>query len=371
MNSFKTDFEKKIIGSQFNNFGRENFDEYRFGKDVGPYLPKRDFGYRFKEAIKRYTGYKKKSILKSFFISNLQMEGLQKIYENLNEVDKKLLIDLVAFRFLGFNKIKLPRNNAWYWEQINIAKALADSTDTYDPKFLHFTLEKFNLNSIGYDVRLYFMYPGIVIDYLIEQYSYKINEKPIVKVNEGDVVFDIGACWGDTAFYFASKAGSTGKVFSFEFIPQNIKLFELNKSLNPNLASQIEIIPYPISDKSGQEIYFKDFGPGSKVVSHPFEGQSGSTTTLSIDDFVKSRNLTKVDFIKMDIEGAEPYALRGAIETIKTHRPTLAIAIYHSLEDFVNIPNWILNLNLDYEIFIDHFTIHEEETVCFAKPRNK
>jgi hypothetical protein len=37
------------------------------------------------------------------------------------------------------------------------------------------------------------------------------------------------------------------------------------------------------------------------------------------------------------------------------------------MDDFVNIPNWILNLNLGYEIFIDHFTIHAEETICFAK----
>ena len=73
----------------------------------------------------------------------------------------------------------------------------------------------------------------------------------------------------------------------------------------------------------------------------------------------------------MDIEGAEPLALEGAIETIKRFRPKLAIAIYHSMNDFVAIPNWILNLDLDYEIFIGHYTIHAEETVCFAKPRIK
>ena len=71
----------------------------------------------------------------------------------------------------------------------------------------------------------------------------------------------------------------------------------------------------------------------------------------------------------MDIEGTEPNALNGAIETIKKFKPKLAIAIYHSTDDFVNIPNWILDLNLNYELFLGHFTIHSEETVCFAKPR--
>ena len=69
----------------------------------------------------------------------------------------------------------------------------------------------------------------------------------------------------------------------------------------------------------------------------------------------------------MDIEGAEPIALKGAIETIKKFKPKLAIAIYHSFDDFVNIPNWILSIDLGYEIFIDHYTIHTEETICFAR----
>lgn len=73
----------------------------------------------------------------------------------------------------------------------------------------------------------------------------------------------------------------------------------------------------------------------------------------------------------MDIEGAEPFALQGAIETIKKHKPKLAIAIYHSMDDFTNIPKWILDLNLGYEIYLGHYTIHAEETICFAKPKVK
>ncbi|MBC7511992.1 MAG: FkbM family methyltransferase, partial [Ferruginibacter sp.] len=106
---------------------------------------------------------------------------------------------------------------------------------------------------------------------------------------------------------------------------------------------------------------------GSVIKLQPFEGQTGSTTTVSIDDFVRLNKIEKVDFIKMDIEGAEPLALKGSIETIKRFRPKLAIATYHSMKDFVNIPDWILHLDLGYEIYIDHFTIHSEETICFAK----
>lgn len=69
----------------------------------------------------------------------------------------------------------------------------------------------------------------------------------------------------------------------------------------------------------------------------------------------------------MDIEGAEPFALKGAIETIKTFKPVLAIAIYHSIDDFIHIPKWIDSLNLGYKFYLGHYTIHSEETILFAQ----
>ena len=93
-------------------------------------------------------------------------------------------------------------------------------------------------------------------------------------------------------------------------------------------------------------------------------------TTLSIDDFVKEEKLPKVDVIKMDIEGAELDALRGAEETIRTFKPRLAISVYHKPKDIVDIPLYLNDLGLGYEFFLDHFTIYEGETVLFANPTN-
>ena len=47
--------------------------------------------------------------------------------------------------------------------------------------------------------------------------------------------------------------------------------------------------------------------------------------------------MERVDFIKMDIEGAEPKALIGAERTIREHRPQLAISVYHDLKHFASI----------------------------------
>jgi FkbM family methyltransferase len=370
VSDFVRAFGKKIRKYQFNNFGIENYDEIRFGKYVIPENPSNAFVFHIKQLIKKTIGYN--NVVVDFnqigWLTGYQ-ERLERMYGHLDAMGKDLITDLIAYRYLGWRKVKLKRNNSEYRNAIERGNSLANSKDTFDPHFMHFILEKLDLNPIGHDIKLYFSGAGVAIDFIIEQYAYKFEGQTMVEAEKGDVVIDAGACWGDTALYFAHKVGENGKVYSFEFIPGNIHLFNINKSFNPCLATQIELVEHPVSNVDGNKIYFKDYGPGSRIEFQPFEGQTGSTTTVTIDAFVKANNVDKVDFIKMDIEGAELSALEGAVETIKKHRPKLAIAIYHSMDDFVNIPNWIANLNLDYEIFLDHFTIHDEETVCFARQK--
>jgi len=365
MDNFNKHFEKKIRSSLSNNFGLDNYDEHRFGKYVALPHSRRSLIFNVKTLVKNVIGYNTKVDINEIDWLSEILPRLQRIYDNVSREGKSLIVELMAYRQLGYSKVKLKRNDGDYWKAVKAVDSLA-SSETMDPHFMHLLLEKFDLNKLGYNIKLYFVRLGVAIDFIIEQYAYKIADKTIVEVEKGDIVIDAGACWGDTALYFAYKAGDSGKVYSFEFIPDNIRLFNINKALNPHLMNQIELVEHPISNKADVNIYFKDNGPGSRIEFQPFTDQTGFTTTTTIDSFVKENNISKVDFIKMDIEGAELGALEGALETIKKHKPKLAIAIYHSMNDFVNIPNWILDLDLGYEIFIDHFTIHSEETICFA-----
>ncbi len=360
-----------------NNYGRNNYDEYRFGsypwskneKNNGKDLLNKK---KLKNLLKAYILPLPNSRKRKFddFV-NPYLSDFEKTWELLSSRDKSLFVKLIAYRVLGFRKVKLPRNNAAYWTALEKAKFLVDLENTFDPKFLHFILKRSDLKEIGYDIVFFFTEKGIAIDFIIEQYAYKIKNKTIVGVEGGDVVMDLGACWGDTALYFADKVGDDGEVYSFEFIPGNIEIFNKNINLNPRLSKRVHLIPNPVTNRAEESIYFFDNGPGSKVSAEPFPEQTGVCKTESIDNFVKKKGLDKVNYIKMDIEGAEKLALQGAVNTIRTFRPKLAIAIYHSLDDFATIPNWIRDLDLDYDIFIDHFSIHAEETICFALPRNK
>ena len=376
MNRFIVDLDKKIRNSLSNNFGRENYDEYRFGKYNGETSAKSEmfekenmFLWKLKAIRKKLLGRRPTGDFdgNSNDLIRVYGEKLFHLYALLDTDCKKLLVDIIAYRILGYQKIKLPLSNATYWNYFKKVKLLMNKDDTIDPKFLHFILKRVQLKPLGYNIDFYYTEAGVVTTFIVEQYAYKKNDNYIVHAEKGDTVLDLGACWGDTALYFSSKVGENGKVYSFEFIPNNLKIYNINKSLNPELETRIALIENPVSEISGQAIYYLDKGPGSFISEQPIKNQTGTKKTISIDDFVRINNVRKVDFIKMDIEGAEPFALKGALDTIKEFKPKLAIAIYHSMEDFVNIPKWLNDLNLGYRFYLGHYKIHAEETILFAK----
>ena len=363
---FLARLQAEFFQSVFNNFGKRNYDQLRFGA-----YPRRSIGTRVQNHFRKRAipiGELRELQQAYDYYASTYADDLTEIYQHIDEPSRHLLIKLIAFRALGFRRVMLPANNAKYWEALRIAEGLKDPHDTIDPKFMHFLLAKFNLREIGYHISMYHTDLGVAVDFLLEQYAYKADGETIVEAVEGDTVIDCGGCWGDTALYFAEKTGAAGRVYSFEFIPGNIRIFKTNLELNPKLEQRISLVEHPVWETSGRDVFFRDHGPGSAVSLTPLENQTGSATTLSIDDLVEREKIAKVDYIKMDIEGAEPHALRGASKTIEKFRPKLAIAIYHSMEDFINIPKRLIGLDLGYKFYLGHYSIHAEETVIFASP---
>jgi FkbM family methyltransferase len=83
----------------------------------------------------------------------------------------------------------------------------------------------------------------------------------------------------------------------------------------------------------------------------------------SIDDLLDGKPVT---FIKMDIEGAEIEALKGAAKSIKKYKPKLAICAYHEMGDFIEIPMLINELNPGYRLYLRHYSPGRRNTVCYA-----
>jgi hypothetical protein len=95
-------------------------------------------------------------------------------------------------------------------------------------------------------------------------------------------------------------------------------------------------------------------------------GDSLTVKSISIDEFIRQKNLPKIDFIKLDIEGAEYECLQGAKEVIKKFKPRIAVCIYHKDEDFINIPSYLKELVPEYKLYLNHHMCDKCETVLYA-----
>ncbi|OTY36355.1 methyltransferase [Bacillus thuringiensis serovar pingluonsis] len=299
------------------------------------------------------------------------LQGLEELYFNLNDsFSKELLIKLLTFRLLGNHKVKMPLNTIDYWKQRKSIPNLIHSSETLQTNYHNWTLQLFDLTPLKYNLRLFYVPMGISATFLDKQYEYnKIS--PVIKVKEGDVVIDAGGCFGDTALYFAHEVGETGHVYTIEFIPSNLEIMSKNINLNEKLQNNITIVKHPLWNVSNTSLYYKDQGAASFVTFSEESGVTDKVSTITIDNLVVEHKLHKLDFIKMDIEGAEMNALKGAIHSITTFRPTLAIAIYHQISDFVNVMKFINDLNLGYQFYLGHYTVNAQETILFAVAREK
>lgn len=342
-----------IFSNIYNNY-TDNIDFDRFGKKECTIVQKPYSvvdSYKLIEQLKLYEMY-----LKDF----------EFLYDLLNDFQSKdLLIKIILFRMLGNERIKLPLSTSLYWQGREKIRSFENKTDCIPIEFMNWSLCRFDLNQISFPIEIYSIVPRLHTCFIVKQYEYR-SDSVNIELDDGDVVIDAGGCWGDTALYFANKVGANGMVYTCEFVPGNIGILEKNMDLNQNLSKRIELIRNPLWDKSGDILYYSDNGPGSTVNSQKMPEQDLSVLTVSIDDLVEKKNLNKVNFIKMDIEGAELNALKGAINTIIKFKPKLAISIYHKLSDFKTIPAFLSSLNIPYDFYLGHYSIHSEETVLYA-----
>ena len=86
---------------------------------------------------------------------------------------------------------------------------------------------------------------------------------------------------------------------------------------------------------------------------------------VSIDDYVKERNL-RVNVIKMDIEGGEGDALKGAQRTLREMKPRLMISVYHKYDDLWALRERIQAANPEYAFYFGHHTPVQWESILYA-----
>ena len=158
-------------------------------------------------------------------------------------------------------------------------------------------------------------------------------------VQKGDIVLDCGANVGTFARY-ALDAGAA-KVVAIEPAPDNLECLRRNFP-NEIAGGRLVIYPKGVWDKDDMLEFLVD--PENQAADSFVIHRQGATATVklpltTIDKMVSELGLPKVDFIKMDIEGAEVKAVEGARETIARNRPRLSLSVYHQDDHPVAVPN--------------------------------
>jgi FkbM family methyltransferase len=147
----------------------------------------------------------------------------------------------------------------------------------------------------------------------------------------GQVILDVGTNVGETLLNFAKAAGDHGKVYGFEINPRTYHKCLRNIGLNP--FRNIELVDVGLGH---EEARLQMLSPsprnsgGDRITAGPAPAASSSSTTVrvtTLDGFVRERRINRIDLIKIDIEGFEMKALKGAEQALRTFKPTLFVEL--------------------------------------------
>jgi FkbM family methyltransferase len=186
-------------------------------------------------------------------------------------------------------------------------------------------------------------------------FIYGTWEPEIVKaitevVRDGFVAIDVGAHLGYYALILSRIVGSNGRVIAFEPIPSNFRI--LSDNIGLNRCNNIQAVNKAVSDRSGQ---FEGTLPTESALPSSFTllknkgANKIRVEVVSLDDFLKDWD-RPIDFVQIDVEGAEGSVIRGARKTIESYHPILLVEIHHFGAHLASseVPRQLMEL--DYEL---------------------
>lgn len=179
-------------------------------------------------------------------------------------------------------------------------------------------------------------------------------------LDRGDLVYiDAGAYDGDS-WRELCKHVRPAEAWLLEPDPRN---FSRLVELTGNDCANLRRLPLGLSD-GHQVLAFTDDGEGSTILAQG----ANHIVTVSLDDIVGG---ARIDLLKMDIEGSEIAALRGARRTIERSRPVMCVSLYHRPADLWQIPLLISSMVDDYRFAVRQHLFNSFESVLYAVPRER
>lgn len=144
-------------------------------------------------------------------------------------------------------------------------------------------------------------------------------------LSDGDVVYDIGAHVGVYSLFAAPRVGSSGRVYAFEPLPRNLGYLEQHLALNG--IRNCSVMGVAVSSQTGAAAFDESVHPAMGHLGAAGD-QTITVRTVVLDDLVARRVIRPPSVVKLDIEGAEYDALRGAARVLSRHRPIVFVATH-------------------------------------------
>ena len=153
-------------------------------------------------------------------------------------------------------------------------------------------------------------------------------------VKSGDVVLDIGANIGSHTLPLARLVGDIGHVYAFEPTDFAINKLHNNLNLNTNLIKRVTVCQAMLVSNENilveKELFSSWPLVGDNKLHEKHKGQLMVTTgarAATLDNIVKEYNITRIDFIKLDVDGFEYSVLSGGEKTLKKFKPTILMEL--------------------------------------------
>lgn len=198
---------------------------------------------------------------------------------------------------------------------------------------------------------------GHVINLLTEGGAY-FDFEGLLPVRDEEVFVDGGCFDGFTTLAFYKWSKGKGYSYCFEMDKNNIETIQSNLEG----ITGYEIVPKAMRSER-RLLSLSERGNYASCVSPDIGKDSICVEADTLDFMLKGKNVT---YIKMDIEGAELEALKGAKEIIMKQSPRLAISAYHRSEDIWAIPALIHEYNPNYKFYFRHYSFSWYDTVLYA-----
>lgn len=187
--------------------------------------------------------------------------------------------------------------------------------------------------------------PANSIGYLFAEHDWLAETNETEVPQEGDIVIDIGAHVG----VFAAKALDRGaaRVIVVEPDPLNIECLRRNFSTEIS-SGRVAVIPEAAWNKTETLTFHLRQSSAWNSLRGGESDQSIDVPARPLDDIVGELELTRVDYIKVDVEGVEAEVLEGAVDTLRRFRPTVMVDTHHGSDGWQRAPEILSSAHKDY-----------------------